>query len=516
MKTKTFAKSALLYFLYFCLYFCVCSCYWGGPGAVFARDNKDKQVPQVTVTDEWQRQLKKYSEIYSLVSAHYPKPVDKEKLVFGSISGILRTLDPHSYFLDPVSVRSLNEDQQGNYYGIGTRITKYEDRLTVIAPLAGTPAYRMGIMAGDVIAEIEGKDTRKISLDDSMRMLRGAKGTTVNINIRRDGIKELIPFSIDRAEIPLNTVSYSVVHPEAPEVGFISIRTFGNTTARELEESIDKLKKEKGIKALILDLRGNAGGSLYAAIDVADFFLAKGKVIVAIQGRAFRQSFSAKKDNQFEDLPLAVLINRGSASASEIVASAMQDHGRAKIVGSRSWGKGLVQTISRLSLNTSLALTTAKYYTPDNKIIQREFNQRDDYFFFLNNKNYDTDTSIVGGVIPDVPLKPEFYPEPIIKFISRGTFFKFARYLVDSGFPVTLGFEAGPGVMERFRGFLDEKEIKYKPAVFENHLDVIRVEIEREVLSHKFSPDEGVKAFLKSDKVTGEALGLLKNYLKKN
>lgn len=495
--------------LLLCIYFCI----FGGTGTAFAIENAPDRE---SVADEWQRQLKKYSEIYSHVAAHYPEKVEKEKLVFGSISGILRALDPHSYFLDSVSVRSMNEDQQGNYYGIGTRITKYEDRLTVIAPLAGTPAYRMGIMAGDVIAEIEGKDTRKISLDNAMRMLRGAKGTTVNIKIRRDGIKELIPYSIDRAEIPLNSVSYALTHPDAPEVGFISIRTFGNTTARELEKSILKLVKEQGIKALILDLRGNAGGSLYAAIDVADFFLPKGKVIVVIQGRSFRQSFSAKKDNQFEAMPLAVLINRGSASASEIVASSMQDHGRAKIVGSRSWGKGLVQTISRLSLNTSLALTTAKYYTPDNKSIQREFNQRDDYFFFLNNKNYDTDTSIVGGVIPDVPLKPEFYPGPIINFISRGTFFKFARHLVDSGFPVTRSFEADSRVIDRFRAFLDERKISYKPVAFEKHMDTIRVEIEREVLSHKFSPDEGVKAFLKTDKVAREALEILKNNLKKN
>ncbi|MFC2140714.1 S41 family peptidase [Acidobacteriota bacterium] len=470
-------------------------------------DEKAKVSP-----DQWQQQLVKYAEIYSLINDYYPEPVDIEKLFFASIRGFLSTLDPHSYFLDPVAMRSLNEDQQGNYYGIGTRITKYEDRLTVIAPLVGTPAHKLGIMAGDVIAEIDGKRTRDLSLDEAMRLLRGAKGTVVNIKIRREGFEGLIPFKIKRAEIPLNSISYSLILPGAPGIGYISIRTFGNTTAGEFKENIESLIKENKIKALILDLRGNAGGSLYAAVDVADFFLEKGTVIVSLKGRAFNQHFAAKQDGQYENLPVVVLINRGSASASEIVASALQDSQRAVIIGSRSWGKGLVQTISRLSLNTSVALTTAKYYTPANKCLQRDFNEVDDYLFFLNTNysDYDTDKTIEGGVIPDITIPPDFYPEPIVNFISRGIFFKFARYLIKTDRTITQSFKADQQVIREFKKFLKKTKLQYDPGTFENHIDAVRVEIEREVLSTKFSPSEGLKVFLKSDPVTQKAVEVLK------
>jgi carboxyl-terminal processing protease len=469
--------------------------------------NAEKEIP-----DPWQRQLLKYAEIYSLIKDHYPEPVGIKELFFASIRGFLSTLDPHSYFLDPVAMRSLNEDQQGNYYGIGTRITKYEDRLTVIAPLVGTPAYQLGIMAGDVIVEIDGKATRDLSLDESMRLLRGAKGTVVTIKVRREGIEGLIPFKIERAEIPLNSISYSLVLPGAPEIGYISIRTFGNTTAAEFKENIESLIEENKIKALILDLRGNAGGSLYAAVYVADFFLEKGTVIVSLKGRAFNQHFSAKKNGQYEHLPVVVLIDRGSASASEIVASALQDTHRAVIIGSRSWGKGLVQTISRLSLNTSVALTTAKYYTPANKCLQRDFNEVDDYFFFLdtNYSRYDTDKTIEGGVIPDITIPSDFYPQPIVNFISRGIFFKFARYLIETDGTITQSFKADQQVIREFKKFLNKTKLQYDPGAFENHTEIIRREIEREVLSNKFSPSEGLKIFLKSDPVTQKAVEVLK------
>lgn len=469
-------------------------------------------VAEKETVDPWQRQLMKYTEIYSLIKAYYPEPVEIEDLFFASIRGFLSTLDPHSYFLDPVAMRSLNEDQQGNYFGIGTRITKYGDRLTVIAPLVGTPAHKLGIMAGDVIAEIDGKATRDLSLDEAMRLLRGVKGTVVTIKIRREGFEGLIPFKIERAEIPLNSISYSLVLPGATEIGYISIRTFGNTTAGEFKESIENLIKENKIKALIVDLRGNAGGSLYAAIDVADFFLEKGTVIVSLKGRTFNQHFAAKKNGQYENLPVAVLINRGSASASEIVASALQDTQRAVIIGSRSWGKGLVQTISRLSLNTSVALTTAKYYTPANKCLQRDFNEVDDYLFFLNTdySDYDTDKTIEGGVIPDITIPPDFYPPPIVNFISRGYFFKFARYLIETDGSITQSFKADQQVIMGFKNFLKKTKLQYDPGTFKNYTDTIRMEIEREVLSNKFSPSEGLKVFLKSDPVTQKAVEVLK------
>lgn len=469
----------------------------------------------VPLVDEWQGELKKFSEIYSHIKNYYPEEVDDKRLIFASITGLLRYLDPHSYFMDPVAMRSMNEDQQGNYYGIGTRITRYEDRLTVIAPLAGTPAQEMGIMAGDVIEEIEGKETQPLSLDECMRMLRGAKDSYVNIRVRREGIKELIPFRLKRVEIPLNSVSFAVVHPEERGIGYINVRTFGNTTAGEVEENLERLIKEHQVNSLVLDLRGNAGGSLYAAIDLADLFLEKGKVIVSVKGRSYQQSFTAKKDNQFEDMPVIVLINRGSASASEIVAAAIQENQRGLVIGSRSWGKGLVQTINRLSLNTSVALTTAKFYTPSNKCLQRDFNQLDDYLFFLADDadRYDTDRDIVGGVIPDIYVKSQSYPQGIVSLISRGVFFRFARHLVDKArvVPViTQQFQADQRVLDEFELFLQENRIEYDRNTLNQHTDAIRTEVEREVLSHKFSQDEGIKVFLKADPVMRQAVEELK------
>jgi carboxyl-terminal processing protease len=481
-------------------------------GIIFQGLSADQKMQAVDHVDQWQQQLMKYSEIYTLIQRYYPGKVDKKKIFFDSLRGFLARLDPHSYFLDPVAVRSLNEDQQGNYWGIGTRIARYEDRLTVIAALAGTPAYKLGIMAGDVVAEINGKDTRQLSLDEALKLLRGAKGTVVNIKIRRKGIEGLIPFTIQRAEIPLNSISYAIAIPWAPQIGYINIRTFGNTTARELDENTRQLINENKIKALILDLRGNAGGSLYAAIEVADLFLPRGTTIVSLKGRTFNNHYTAKKNGQYEALPLVVLINRGSASASEIVAAALQDNQRAAIIGSRSWGKGLVQTISRLSLNTSVALTTAKYYTPANKCLQRDFHQMDDYYFFPDSdyNGYDADKSIEGGVIPDIIIPTAFYPELIVNFISRGAFFEFARELIDSGRTITGNFKADTQVLGEFETFLKKKKIPYNRQKFNTLLNMIRVEIRREVLSNKFSPEKGLNVFLESDAATQKAVEVLK------
>ncbi len=472
-------------------------------------------TPEESSDRDWEYQLKKYARIYALLKEYYPEKLDAEKLVFSSIDGFIKSLDPHSYFLDPLSMRSMNEDQQGNYYGIGTRITKYEDRLTVVAPLEGTPAQKLGIMAGDVIVEIEGESTKEMSLDDAMKKLRGAKGTIVNIKIKRDGVENLLSYRIKRAEIPLDSISYSVVHPQAPKIGYIAIRTFGSTTAEEFKENLGTLVKENNIKALILDLRWNVGGSLYSAIDIADFFLERGKVVVSIKGRKVSQSFTASKNDQYENMPLAVLINRVSASASEIVAAAVQDHKKGTIIGTRSWGKGLVQTVYNLSLNSSLALTTAKYYTPENRCLQRDFSKMDEYFSILSKKDYDTNQSIKGGVIPDILIEGQPTPDIIVEFISRGIFFKFSRKVINGIPEINKDFKADKNIIKRFKHFLKRNKIDYDAEEFRENVSFIKDNIEREVLSNKFSVSEGIKVFLKSDPVTRKAVDVLKERLKK-
>ncbi len=474
-------------------------------------------LSSLTIADsqnKWEIQLKKYAAIYSHIKAQYPGELNVEGIVFSSIRGILKKLDPHSYFLDPGSYRSMNEDQKGNYFGIGTRIAKYEDRLTVATPLKDTPAYKLGIRAGDIITEIDGEKTDSMSLNDAMKRLRGANGTDVVIKIAREGLKQPLEFKITRTEIPLNTISYSIQLPWEPEIGYISIRTFGNTTASELKEKLDLLTRKKKIKALILDLRGNTGGSLYAAVEVSDFFLEKDKLIVSIKGRTAQQELRAQKNYQYEELPLSILINRGSASASEIVASALQDHQVAKIVGVRSWGKGLVETVRPLALNSGLALTTAKYYTPKNKCLQRDFSELDDYLFFFNQQDYDNNREIEGGVLPDIVVPAEEVPEMIIEFLSKGIFFNFSRHMIDSGKNITLPFKAGKKILLQFQNYLDSKKIKYDRREFEKNSEKIEFQIEQEIVTNKFSAEEGLKSFLKQDPVTAKAVETLKGNIK--
>ncbi len=460
--------------------------------------------------NEWEIQLKKYATIYSHIKANYPGDLNAEEIVFSSIRGILKTLDPHSYFLDPESFRSINEDQKGNYYGIGTRITKYEDRLTVAAPLKDTPAYKLGIKAGDIITEIDGESTEGMSLNEAMKRLRGARGTEVVIKIAREGLKQPMEFKISRSEIPLNSISYSLQLPWEPGIGYISIRTFGSTTAGELKEKLDYLVRKKQTKALILDLRGNTGGSLNAAVEVSDFFLEKGKTIVSLKGRIIQQELKAQQNYQYEELPVAILINRGSASASEIVASALQDHQKAAIIGGRSWGKGLVETVRPISLNSGLALTTAKYYTPKNKCLQRDFSELDDYLFFFNQNDYDSNREIEGGVIPDYIVKGTELPDIIIEFISKGVFFNFSRRVINSGKKIPLQFKSDNKTVRQFQSYLDSQKVKYDKDEFKKNVEKIKFQIEQEILTNKYSAQEGLKSFLKQDPVTKKAVEILK------
>ena len=466
-------------------------------------DTKDEK-------DAWETQLAKYSQIYAAIKVYYPKKFDKENLVFASIDGLLKELDPHSYFLDPISQRSMNEEQQGNYYGIGTRVTKYENRLTVTAVQKGTPAYEMGIKLGDVIVSVDGQETKDLSLNQMMIKLRGAKNSYVNIEIAREGIENPIPFRIKRAEIPLESITFAMAHPEESRIGYINIRTFGNTTAKEFQDKAAELINKYNIKAMIIDLRGNAGGSLFAAVDIADFFLPNGTVIVSIKGRHLKQNFIARKDNQYESMPVAVLINRGSASASEIVASALQDNKKAIIIGTRSWGKGLVQTVHKLAFSSSLALTTAKYYTPLNKSLQRDYRKQDDYFSILYYKNYDSDQSIKGGVSPDIYVESEVNPPLLVKFISNGMFFRFSTELIAENLKIKENFTADDSVIQKFKNFLKENKIEYNSEEFKKEIKNVRSEIEKDVLTNKFSAEKGLAVLLKSDPVIRKAVEQLK------
>src|SRR5262245_30612260 len=339
------------------------------------------------------KRIREYTDLLTAVTSWAPEQTDTDKFVSSSIDGMLRTLDPHTSFLEPKEYSDMQDRQKGTFYGLGILVTKRNDQVTVITPLEGTPAARLGIRAGDVISEVEGQATDELSLDEVVKRLKGPKGTTVHIKIQRIGIKEPIPLTIVRAAIPTNSISNTLMI--RPGVGYIRIKDFTATTVRELDDAIDKLH-EQGMQKLVLDLRMNPGGLLDAAVGVADHFLDKGQMIVYTKGRTAdsAQDYTAPGKHNKLDVPLVVVVNRGSASASEIVAGAIQDHDRGLVVGETSWGKGLVQSVYTLQYGAGLALTTSKYYTPAGRNIQRDYSSVYDYYMADETENG-----------PEVPLE---------------------------------------------------------------------------------------------------------------
>ncbi len=314
--------------------------------------------------------LKILSEVLYLIQTNYVEEVNTQDLIYGAINGMLKVLDPHSSFMPPDVYQEMQVETKGSFGGLGIQIAIKDNQLTVIAPIEDTPAYRAGIEAGDKIVKIEDKPTKDMTLMDAVKMLRGPKGTKVTITIMREGFEKPKDFVLTRDVIEIKSVSWKVLEGN---IGYIRIKQFQENTADELETALDKLE-EAGIKAMILDLRNDPGGLLNAAVDVADKFLEKGKLIVYTKGRAKNQDmrFVARQGATHPYHPLVVLVNHGSASASEIVAGAIQDHGRGLIVGTKTFGKGSVQSVVPLSDNSGLRLTTAKYYTPNGRTIHEK------------------------------------------------------------------------------------------------------------------------------------------------
>jgi len=460
----------------------------------------------------WSREKDRFTEIYQQVKTDYFQTVDLNQLTYAALDSLMESLDPHSYFLDPLSLRSLMEDQNGEFYGIGIRVTKYGRRLTVISALAQSPAARMGILPGDVIVEIDQQETDRLTLTEAMKLMRGDRDTVVSIKIYRAAGDRYFYFSLRRVKIPLTTVAYHLRHPLDRRIGYIAIQTFGNTTPKEVLDILrDFQRKGKGMSALILDLRNNAGGSLPACVTVADFFLPPGREVVTVRGRHSQRTLLARRDDGFETLPVAVLINYGSASASEILAAALQDNRRGVVIGERSFGKGLVETIYRLPGDSAMALTTAQYYTPGGKSLQKSF-----ALYRRTAEHPKTPPSENrGGVIPDIPVPEGEYPEFVSRLITRGIFFGFSRQLLAGGFQPPPDFLPGPDLMKQFVDYLKNREVIFTSRdLAENRLE-IRREIKRDLLYHHHSPAEAWRFFLTRDPASMEAVKYLKQQLSK-
>ncbi len=312
--------------------------------------------------------LKVFSEILSLVESNYVESVDSNELIEGAIRGMVKALDPHSTYLPPASFKEMQAETSGKFGGLGIEITTRNGLLTVVSPIEGTPADRAGIKAGDKIIKIEDEPTLDMTLMEAVSRLRGEKGSPITITIFRESLNAPLEVTIVREIIKIRSVRHKVYKNN---IGYVRIRSFAKTTAADLDKAMLDLE-EKGITKLILDLRNNPGGLLNQAVEVTDRFLDRENLIVYTQGRTEDQNmrFTTHDKLQGAKYPMIVLVNGGSASASEIVAGALQDLGRAIVLGTQSFGKGSVQTIIPLTDGSALRLTTARYYTPSGKVIQ--------------------------------------------------------------------------------------------------------------------------------------------------
>ncbi len=473
------------------------------------------------------KRLREYTDLITAVAEYSPEDVGADKVVYSSIDGMVRTLDPHTSFLEPKEYSEMQDRQKGSFYGLGILVTKRNDQVTVITPLEGTPAARLGVRAGDVISEVEGVSTSDLPLDEVVKRLKGPKGTTVHIKIVRVGIKEPIPLTIVRAAIPTNSISNVLMI--RPGVGYIRIKDFTSTTVRELDEAIDKLKGE-GMQKLLLDLRGNPGGLLEAAVGVADHFLDKGQMIVYTKGRTpdSAQDYVAPGKHQRLAVPVIILINRGSASASEIVAGSMQDHDRALIVGETSWGKGLVQSVYSLQYGAGLALTTSKYYTPSGRNIQRDYSSFYDYYVADENedstemplkdrKQYKTDTGRVvyggGGITPDVFIKPSQLSKTTQLLEVRSAIFNYAVEYAAAHPNLTREIAVTPQIIDEFARFAADKDIASLDEIQQTlqkpvDRDFIERSLKAEIVAAKYGYDASYPYRLQGDTQVARALEL--------
>jgi carboxyl-terminal processing protease len=467
-----------------------------------------------------QKSLDTLTEVMNVVEKESPEAPTSKQLTHATIQGMLHTLDPHSNYMDESEFRRLREDQKGSFFGIGAVIQQHEQGIAIISPMKGGPAERLGVRAGDIIKEIDGTSTEGMSSNQALQKLRGEKGTLVELAVQRSGVPNLLRFSIPRAEVPTNSVDFAFML--TPTTGLINIKDFGETTSDEFERAVAMLKKQ-GMKQLVLDLRFNGGGVLDSAIGICRQLLGPDQLIVTQKGRDGREESQTRttRGASFDPFPLVVLINRGSASASEIVTGAIQDHDRGLVVGQTSWGKGLVQSVLTINRSRGLALTTARYYTPSGRCIQRDYSHGlDDYYNPDDEKDakpqgpaYKTDLGRVvyggGGITPDIILAPPRLTEYVL--ILRNRYSAFFRYAVQEKerFGIHPGEHADDVLLDRFKTWLLEEKLPYTDKDWEANRAAMKEQLGIEMQNVGFGTEAGFKILCESDPVVQKALEVM-------
>jgi carboxyl-terminal processing protease len=463
--------------------------------------------------------LKEFTNVYALVEQNYAEPINGDKadtvIYDGAIPGMLRVLDPHSSFHDPKDYARMQEDQRGHYFGVGMVIQQQQNKIFVVTPYEGTPAFRAGVKPGDVIASVDGKSADGMTSDQVAKTLKGPRGTHVSLTTIREGQSKPLSFDLIRDEVshPSVDLKYEI----RPGVGYIHLTQFQQTTAREVDDAIDSFHNLKG---LVFDLRGNPGGLLSQAVEVCDHLLGKGQTIVSQRGRAYPdQVYTATHGNGGHVFPVVVLVNRNTASAAEIVSGALQDHDRALIVGETTFGKGLVQTVYNLSENTGLALTTYHYYTPSGRLIQREYNGVSlyDYYNHANALPADNTNKEVkltdagrtvyggGGITPDEKIESPKSNSFMDSLLYHDVFFHFApTYLANH----TVGedFKVDDVVLGQFKQYLTSQNIPWTNEDFAGPSDWIKARIKDKIVTSQFGQLQGLRVMADWDPMIQKAL----------
>lgn len=499
-----------------------------------------------------------FTRIYKEISFNYVDEVDPAEFMKAGIGGMLKALDPYTIYVDEMRQQDIELITDGKYGGIGVTIGLREGKATILEIMGDYAAERQGLMIGDIILAVDNEEINRNNYDDMSLKVKGEPGTFVDLTILRNE-RDTLDFELMRMEVTIKNVSYYGFYPPGSGNAYIKLRGFARPSAGELKVALLELMEQDTIKSLILDLRGNPGGLLNAAVDIADKFIEKGELIVSTKGKTKENTveYFASQEPLLGDVPMVVLVNGRSASASEIVAGAIQDHDRGIILGQKSFGKGLVQTIITLSYNTSLKLTTARYYTPSGRCIQkvdysdnnkviRASDSLDNALFYTDNNR---SVYGAGGITPDTLVKETEYPEIIVDLYAKGLIFRFANRFYSENPDADPNLINTDSLYIRFIKFIGESEYEFIPEIvhtlkelkeamisdkhyagfvdelesiedginlntadlLKNHRELIIQVIQTETATRYLAHDKSIEQRLASDPQFGTALSILKD-----
>jgi len=494
------------------------------------------QIQKVFSGDNLRDSIIKFNDVLTYTEKYYVEEVDTQKLVEAAINGMLNKLDPHSVYIPAKQLQSVEESFRGDFEGIGIEFQVVNDTLTVVSPISGGPSEALGITSGDRIIKIDGKDAIGITNEEVREKLRGKAGTKVKVTVIRHGLNEALEYEITRDKIPLYSVDASFMFDN--KTGYVSVSRFAETTSNELEDALSKLKNE-GMKQLILDLRGNPGGYLNQAVKIADLFIDGKKKIVYTEGRRseFNEEYFASKSSPYEKIPVIVLVNKGSASASEIVSGAVQDWDRGLVVGETTFGKGLVQRQFALPDNSALRLTISEYFTPSGRLIQRDYKDlknKEDYYTHAGEKdeqegeniNHDVEKDSTkplfktnggrivyggGGITPDYIVKSENLTEYTTNLLKSNIFYQFILSYLDNHNQMikdkygndlnkfVAEFDLTKEEVQDFIDFAESKNVKFIEEDFKKDHNYISARLKAQIARNFWKNEGWYSVLLKTD-----------------